>query len=657
MSVYSTLIDSLNPVRWARCDELLHGVLNDSSTFAKHGTIEPLAVLGQQSAIQTDPSSSSIAGPVGRFPAAAGGEADLKQNFTILWWQFYDAANPSGSAWCRRGQLGLTHSVQGGINNGNIFADITLEGAGAGDYFPLVSPLTLVDQTWYFNAAVRNGNAGLLYVNADVNTLGDSRNDLTGADVDYNVDGTDWFLGRSVNTTAFPSSRLDEVVFLNYALTALQITSVKDAALTALALHAYSNVLPSAVWYSQPNKIPVHFPSIRHNFGDPVLERVSFLTNNSKTVGGSIEGSEMMPKPRREIEINYLARSDEERREHRFKLWANQHKTWFLPIRQDFEQLTSSLSSGVQTIPVSTQYKDYEVNNWVGVRQIDDQGKIVKSEVLKVDAVNPNDVHTITATANSYPPFLSYAYPVRRGILSRSLPVRGHTDSVEETILVFELLPQDEAVVPNRITPWTPTILYKGYEAHDPAVWQSHNWVDGRNYDIDRELARIDFETGIFEVESDNPGAEEAFEYRMLLKGRDKIAQFLGWFYSRGGSLTYLWVPSMQKDFDVLSSTSNDITVSRLNYSENFALAEARRDLAFIYHDNTVALRRVLGFSGSPDETLDLGLSGSPTLLNLKSVSLLKFCQMESDSVELAWVTDDVVQVAWRFKELLSTPV
>lgn len=640
-----------SPTAGYRIDELLGTVMNDAMGLA-HGTFYsgPGPTLGIASPIESDASSSAAAGRVGFVDAA--NMPNMDGNHTWIVWSYNNGSNAVAGIG-RNGEWASTSSNVLGYSAADTASTRFHINSEAYTKSLLSGTLSV---GWHMLMRVRNANVGQLHVDG---VLVDQATDLPLVSMaPYASDAGLYTVGNSSGPASlfYAGIGTDEAwLFGGVALTELQGRTIYESALNALLMHLYSNVLPSAVWYSQPDSTPIHLP-FRHNFDESFLERISFLNNNSKTLGGSVEGSEIRPMPRREIELAYIARSDEERRALRAKLWAHQSRIWFVPIRQDFEQLAAPLSSGVSTIPTVTQYKDYEVDSYVGIRELAEDGRILKSEILQVDAINPNDVHTFTSTVNSYSALSAYVYPVRRGIISRTIPIRGHTDSVEGLIAVFELLPQDEAIIPHRIVPWTPTLTYKGYDAHDPAFWQSHNWIDGREYEIERALARTDFETGIFELESDTPGAEEAFEYRMLLKGRDKIAQFLGWFYARGGSLTYLWIPSMQKDFEILSSAPFTVTVSALNYSENFALAEARRDLAFVNHDNTMSLRRITGFSGSPNEILTLESPGVPVLTNLRSLSLLKFCQMESDSIELAWVTDDLVQVAWRFKELLSTP-
>lgn len=112
----------------------------------------------------------------------------------------------------------------------------------------------------------------------------------------------------------------------------------------------------------------------------------------------------------------------------------------------------------------------------------------------------------------------------------------------------------------------------------------------------------------------------------------------------------------MQRNFAVVTSSGDDLTVEGHNYFDNFSGSEFRRDIAFVYNDNTMVLRRIesVSLSGA-NETLDLdGLV--PSLTNLRSVSYLLFCRLDGDSLEIARVTDTKARFAWRFTEILSSP-
>lgn len=428
-----------------------------------------------------------------------------------------------------------------------------------------------------------------------------------------------------------------------------------EAMIAATLLNGVANATPSAVLYTDVEPDPVNYP-FRHNWVEPLGERITFLTGLSTTRTGKEEANAARTKPRREIEFSQVIRDKDERIALRAKVRAYQDRKWFIPILEDREILTSPLSSGALSIPTSTEFKDYQAGAWIHLRELNTSGQITKSEYLQIQSFDADEVVPLTATVNDYAAGLSEVCPARRGYLPPSIQPRGHTAEVEDLNLVARLVAEDEPATPNRITHWTPTITYKGYEAYDLQEWQSNDWSELREYDIERPVEYVDFETGVFDGHSDTAGAAEAFSWSVLLKGKDKIAAFLGWFYYHAGSLVYLWVPSNQRDFTIVSASTNQLTVSGHVYTEDCAGSEARRDLAFVYNDNTMQLRRIDSSttSGSND-VLTLNTT-VPTQTNLRSVSFLKFCRIDADTLEKALYTDDVMRAIWRFRELLHSP-
>lgn len=504
----------------------------------------------------------------------------------------------------------------------------------------------LATDAWHQLALTRSGTVMRAYVNT---VLVGEETVPAGEDISLAVDNG-WLLGTQILTHACPGAT--RWLVYDYALTQAQITAQYEAAILAVFLNGYSNVIPTAILYSDIEPTPTHFP-FRHNWADALIERISFRTNISTARTGSEEGAATRARPRREIEFVQVLRDDAERRALRARLWAHQHRKWFIPILEDREQLVVGVAAGAGSIPATTVLKDYAVGGYCELRQLNDAGVITKSEVLEVLSFSASAIIPVTAPVNAYDAFVSTVGPVRRGYIDSQLSVRGHADSVEEATIIARLLSEDEDAVPNRITAFTPAIKYRDYEVLHG--WQSNDWSELREYEVERVLSDADYDTGIFSPHSDTPGAAEAFSYRMVIKGRESIAAFLGWFYERAGSLTYLWVPTMQRDFEVVGSAFDQLTVTGTEYGDNYALAEARRDIAFVYEDGSLELRRVVGFSGTVNETLELD-ENVPMLTGLRSVSLLKFCRLDGDTLEIAKVTDDLWVFAWRFRELLETP-
>lgn len=656
MSDFTDTVLALAPIFFGVLyDELGSTVITDLSGNDNHGTYLPPAVFGLPSPIETDAVSRSVGDQVGFIPALDGSQMDLRDNLTVIGFTYYDEALAATMhLWGRRQQFGLSHGIQAGINGGTITSHLTVN-TGApetGDFFPLNDPVLPVAGNFYMISTVRNSATHNLYTN---DRLAATRSDLPVNQLEF-FGQTDrsWFIGRSENSGAFPGLRTCAFIVFNYALNQAQIASIYQAAINSLFLVGVSNVVPSAILYSDVEPDPVSFP-FRHNWVDPLIERISFSSGISTAIKGYEQANQQRVKPRREVEFSQVLKDDYERRMLRAKLNAQQARKWFVPLLQDRERLTSPLSTGATTIAIDTQYRCYEVGGYVGIRELNAVGRITTWEEVLITALTSSQI-TIAAPGlvNSYTN--PEVYPASRAILPNEQSLRGHTDSVEDTSILTRLLVEDEKVSPRRIVTWTPTITYKSHEAFDIANWRSHDWTELRDYSVSRTRSETDFEVGMFSVDSDAIGAGESFTYRTTLETKQKQAELLGWFYARAGSLNYLWVPTLQRDFEVVSTGAGDVTVEGHNYFENFAGSEYRRDLAFVYHDNTMVFRRITGVALSgANEILTLN-AGPPSLTNLRSLSYLLFCRLDNDTLEIAHITDTKARFAWRFREVLSSP-
>lgn len=651
---YESVKLTLMPVAWYRNDELTGTTMFDSSGNDHHQVyeqheIDPI-LLGQVSGVETVPESRSIHGfnRISQWIVSLGDAFDSRITFT--WEALVRQTNdhPANKTIIARDATG-NGSRLFFSGSGTISALFALRIGGV--TFDITANINPLLNSWYHVIGVRNGGTMFLMLNGVVVA---TRADLPPS-TPIDVAGTDRIaVGATAGGNTFQwQGNSEEFTFYDYALTSTQGLAVYESMINALFISGRADAGPTGILRSDFDPDPVEFPW-RHNWTEPLVERISFRSAVSQSVNGVEEGVSQRISPRRELEFNQLIRGNVERRKLRAQLWANQTAKWFVPVRQYAEQLLAPLSATDTTTPINTALKDYESGSWIGFRQYAADGSVEHSEVRQITALNINSIEH-EALINAYVAYRSIVYPVRRALIPSLLTLRGHTDSVEELTLTFRLLPEDEALIPNRITAFSPSIKYRDVEVFDGQLWQSNDWSEQREYEVERTGEAIDFENGLMGFESDTIGASETFSYRMTLSGHTNIAAFLGWFYERRGTLAYLWVPSMQEDVEVLSVGATTVTVRDTNYSDSYALAEPRRDLAFIYFDGSMEFRRVIGFSGTTNETLTLD-AVVPTLTNLRMVSLLKYCRMDADQLELAWQTDSVAQVAWRFREALHTP-
>jgi hypothetical protein len=662
VATFEETVLALNPLLFWRCKDLAGTQITDYSGNGFHGdVVSANVILGQPSAVETDPDARSVYS-TGTSVFFANNIAEIDEpppellftgDFTIACFVRHQQQSGFQYLFARGGIAGSVVDGLQFLTTGNTTRTlacwfVTDDGVDL-HQVQVTAEVPHLNDADYFAVVKRVGATVTLSLNTVI--VGQD----TGADTNpLEVDASNRLVfGAGGNNLGPAKGWLSELIICDYGWTAAEELAVYESALNSLFLNLVSNVIPSAVISSDFPTEPISFP-FRWNWAEPPIERLTFRTDVSRARTGAEEGNGQRVTPRREFEFQQVLRNNVERRRLRALLWGKQHAIWFVPVRQDAEQLTAPLLTGVTTIPVTTAYKDYEVGGYIGLRQYDDSGNITHWEEQLITAITPVSVES-GALTNDYDPYLSWVYPVKRALLTPSVSPQGITDAVETITLTARLLPEDEAEVPHRLTVWSPTLKYRDYEVFDPAVWPSHNWDEEREYEVERVLDEIDFDTGRISYDADTIGAAEATPYSVILSSRAVIAQFLGWFYERKGQLRYLWVPTMQSDFEVLSVDGAELTVADTSYSDAFALAEPRRDLAFVYYDNSMEFRRVLSFSGTPDETLVLD-AAVPTLTNLRSISLLKFSRLDADQLELVWETDSIVRVAWRFRELLHSP-
>jgi hypothetical protein len=124
------------------------------------------------------------------------------------------------------------------------------------------------------------------------------------------------------------------------------------------------------------------------------------------------------------------------------------------------------------------------------------------------------------------------------------------------------------------------------------------------------------------------------------------------------GRAVPFWMPSFESDFVPSAANSTSATVAGHDYTTYYD-REANRDrVVFVYKNNSIAYRKITAAapSGASDALTLSGGAGTMALTNLRFASFLKLGHLDAGALELAWITDTKVQVAWRFRELLAAP-
>lgn len=394
--------------------------------------------------------------------------------------------------------------------------------------------------------------------------------------------------------------------------------------------------------------------SFDHNWTDPVIERLSWLTDVLRMRSGKEQRIKIRQKPRRTFEYTALIGGQDEldqRRRFDALFYGGQNEPVMVPFWTDAFELSAQLNSGsgsLNTLPKLNGY-DIDADNYLMFWRDYRTYEVV--QILAVTAQGPpGQVNFVTDTVNTWP-VGTRVVPARLCIHAPSVNGEMFATDIKATKAVFELIvPASTAA--NNFRAVTPTL--DTYRSTDVLL---NPGLDGSNaHAFERTMQLLDFKTGPFHYDSIQAGPFGTIDCNFELNGRTEISEFLGWLRSRAGRFKGFWVPTWEKDFaPVVSTAADEFTAASFGYTANYNLVEGRRDVAFINANGTASYRRLT--ASSDDGTLETFQTDTnlPSLTNLERTSFLRYCRLDHDEVELTWQTNDDVSVALKFRELIKT--
>jgi hypothetical protein len=482
----------------------------------------------------------------------------------------------------------------------------------------------------FYVVVVRSGDALVLYVNG---TLRGITTVTSGLPTQFNSNPF-----RIQPLTGFyTNARHDEVEYHTRALSQVEIVASYEAALNALNMRGEANIRTTAVLNGLDEPDPIAYP-FRHNWEQPVVERLSWRTSLFRPTNGSTELRRQRSAPRRSVEYQHLLYSEDLRR--RFEARAFAGQTQLVQFEPDKVRV-SDLLLGTASAVFDTRYRDFEVGQYVLVYESDDH-----YEHQLITAITDDGIELDPLEQSYTRPWLK---PARIARLPNESEMDAVTDVYGDASTIYEYLEEDEPLNPRRITTFSPTLTYRSREVFDLSQWQGHDYSEIPVIQWAGDRERLDYGTGVISTKSYRWGAEQLQPYNMNLEGRELIAQYLGWLYERAGQSNPFWMPTFRQDLRPLSINvaNNRLLVSGHEYTKLYAAADNRIDLAFVYFDNSYQLRRIESSRPvGPDDELTL-TSTPPTLTNLRWLCFLRRVILSSDDVEIAWHTDDTARVAF----------
>jgi hypothetical protein len=623
--------------------ELTGTVMADASDNGTDGTYHASAVIGLESPVQTDPLSRSFSGPA-KLLIADAPLSDVRGTFS---WGFFIYKHTSLSfddylAFTRNGQLGVTGGTYAGFNNGTLTAVVHINGV---DYQVTVPDADLPRGAWYFAGVSRTGSVLRINVNG---FNADTNNTIDPDDLDPGAsDG--WVFGADGDQNLFLSPGTCSPFLSTSALSDNDWLQIYESARNRLPMFVDISMRTYFIPDLTPPPVYAAFP-YTHDFASPLIERLVRSTEVVETKDGGEERSGQSDKTRRRYTYEIPIMDAHSRRRLKALLRKNQKLPIVWPTATDATELTEAVSPGSSVaIPIDTQYMDYDI----GGRAILSTSETV-FEAIEIEDMDGESV-TAKTVQNEWP-IGTTLQPAKRAVVQQDISLTSITDDTQDLTLTADLLVEDIATSPNRITPYTPT-LYRGVEVFDPFEFGLNDTSEAAEDDSHMMSQVMDTGTGIFRVDYDQEFAKEGIGYTFFLDGRELISRWLGWFEARAGRLNNLWVPTMVSDVGEIVSMSDSpaphVIINESTYTEDYALHPSRVDICFVQTDDTIIHRHITVAERDGDEetlTVSAGLIGIED--TTEYLCFLLMCRLDADEVELAWFTNDLVKATVKFREI-----
>lgn len=629
----------------------LDGVLNVSGS----SSINPW---GWPSPIETDPLSRAFfchndpGVSLATITRASNGTISPSGDFTLEAWikpevlaiDFVGKRNALGDSYCFRLSIDTGGRFTGRMrDSANTEFTVTAPDEGGGQNERIGS--------WWHVVLVRLGNALSIYVNASLKattTITSGLGTLAEAG-EFRVHG-----GVSGDFEFYA----DEVALYATGLGGTRITVHYEAAL--LTLHSSATIIVRVPVTLDTDSIePIDFP-FTHNWTDPIsgaprtiVEYLSWKTHSNRSQPDYHQRVNARPHgPQRVLEYAVTPTSARARATLQRALW--QPATFYrLPIATDWVELTAPANATDVVLTCDTTLRDFEIGSYVTVWR---------------DVYDPTSAQTfrITSRTNTQlgiSPAVTITFPIGSQLMPARIACLPDEESTfdsyaidsETGALRFEIIATE--LSSRRVAAYTPTSTHESIEVFslDNARFDV---LEQAQYQIRRRQLGTGLLTGNDYYRAVDTIAALTIPVRVLLVSRETLAEFYGWLEARQGRQNPVWVPSRDNDLELVAKLSAT-TIKTIGYAD-YNLHYGRRHIQLAYSDGTVANRKITAIVDNGDGTETLTVASLPAG-TITKLSLLRLC-VAPDSFELRFHRDIatagsmVVECAWEFTELLTTP-
>lgn len=391
-----------------------------------------------------------------------------------------------------------------------------------------------------------------------------------------------------------------------------------------------------------------------HNWRDNIPERLTWLTDVMTHRDDTEQRRTPRLDPRRQLEYSILPILPREKAALENFLWAKMGGPVMLPIWTDAQILGTAAAAGQPVVTVATPTFDYDAGAYLCLWR-----DWLTYEVVEIQSVAAGTV-TLAENLIASWPVGTVVLPARLARLVQQQDGSRWGGNVSTYRLTFEI---DEASrSTNRVNISTPT-QYLGIDVYT----SDSDWSETLPMSLNAVFGVVDNQTGMVAVDSTAKGQPIlSYQHSEKMLSRAEISAFLGFLSRRAGRRVPFWTPTQEDDFTLLSIGFNVVTVESCGYSASVWPTGKRRHVAMIvcrpltiYSVGDQILRGITAAvdNGDGTETLNLYLANVDAGdVGKVRLSLLRYCRLESDAVEMTWYGSCAAAARLGFRELASYP-
>lgn len=397
-----------------------------------------------------------------------------------------------------------------------------------------------------------------------------------------------------------------------------------------------------------------------HNWKDDITERLAWLTDVLPHRDDTEQRRSVRLDPRRSLVYSVLPLSISEKSALETFLYAHFGAAVMLPIWSDAQTLRTSAASGQPVVEVGSVGYDFDAGEYLCLwRAWND------FEVVQIDSLDETSV-TLTENLAASWPVGTAVLPARLARIIQQQSGARWGGNVATYQFTFEIDESSRSI--NRVDTTSPP-TYEAPAVGAVEVYKSaSDWAESLPLTWTAAFGVIDPQTGVVAI--DRAAKEQpatSFQHSEKLFGRAEMAAFFGFLARRAGRREPFWIPTQEDDFKLLSIGFNNVTVERTGYATDVYPTGRRGHLALIccrptlfYEVGRQIYRKIEYANDNGDGTETYGLAiasdfsgGDAPFLRL---SLMRYCRLESDAVELTWKDPRILLVRLAFRELHEYP-